>query len=25
LVAFLHTLDDPGFARDLKFSDPFIR
>ena len=25
LVAFLHTLDDPGFAQDLKFSDPFIR
>jgi cytochrome c peroxidase len=25
LVAFLHTLDDPGFALDLKFSDPFIR
>jgi len=25
LVAFLHTLDDPGLAQDLKFSDPFIR
>ena len=25
LVAFLRTLDDPGFATDRRFSDPFIR